>query len=445
MGTDLISRSDRPTLLLPAGARGFVQPGHIDVMRQEALLREIGLIEGMGGADRGTSQQSDIITQTTDGVDLGSVWSDFQQVLAAYNARRTGLVNFLTYGVTNPVETVSQANGDAEFEIASEYGVPKSVRTGATYFQMGFPFEWYDIAGRFTWKFLIDASAGQVESIHNAIIEADNRLVFGEVMKTLFDNTNRAANILDRPYTVYSLYNGTDGTTPPTYKSTSFAASHSHYMVSGMTNAAGTDVGAVAGTGLKIAGVHLDALLKNITEHGFDAASGAQLIVMVNSTESARIRNFRNLANLSAQAAAVGGLQATYDFIPAQGTPSLLLPRDLVVPGNANPPAATYQGLKVIGQYGDALIVEEDYIPSGYLVAFATGGTNGLTNPLGIREHATTSLRGLRLVKGRDPDYPLQESYYQRGFGVGIRQRGSAAIMRLADSGAYSVPTAYQR
>ena len=438
----------RSPLFLPAGARAFVEPGHIDVMSNMHLMRQIGLIEEISGSDRGTSTQSDIVTQTTDGVSLDRVWADFQAVLASYNARRTTMVDFLTYKVTNPVETVMQATGGDDFEIASEFGVPKGLRTKASSFQMGFPFEWYDVAGRFTWKFLIDASAAQVESIHNSIIEADNRLVFGEVMRTLFDNTNRAADINDRPYTVYAAYNG-DGTVPPQYKSTTFPGTHTHYMVSGSLNTdrtanAPVGSGGDAGSGALISGFHLDALIKNVTEHGFDAANNSTIVVMLNSAETARVRNFRNVANLSAAAAAVKGLNATYDFIPAQGTPSLLMPRDMIV-GTAQQPANTYQGLKVVGSYGDALIVEEDYIPSGYAVCFATGGTNSLTNPLGIREHTTPGLRGLRLVKGRDNDYPLQESYYQRGFGVGIRQRGSLALMQFKDSGTYAVPTAYAR
>jgi hypothetical protein len=80
------------------------------------------------------------------------------------------------------------------------------------------------------------------------------------------------------------------------------------------------------------------------------------------------------------------------------------------------------------------------------MVAFATGGSASLTNPLGIREHANAAYRGLRLVKTRETNsYPLQDSYYQRGFGVGIRQRGSAAIMQVKASGSYAVPAAYAR
>jgi hypothetical protein len=100
--------------------------------------------------------------------------------------------------------------------------------------------------------------------------------------------------------------------------------------------------------------------------------------------------------------------------------------------------------MNVIGAYGPVLIIEEDYIPAGYMLLIASGGQANLQNPVGIREHANTALRGLRLVKGPNPDYPLQESYYQRGFGTGVRQRGVAVVMQNPGSVvAYQIPTAY--
>ena len=59
---------------------------------------------------------------------------------------------------------------------------------------------------------------------------------------------------------------------------------------------------------------------------------------------------------------------------------------------------------------------------------------------VGLREHVNTSLRGLRLVKGPNPDYPLIDSFYQRGFGTGVRQRGGAVVMKIT-AGSYSAPT----
>ena len=406
-------------LTLPSGLRAPAQSGHIDVFSDPVRLASLGISLDLFGSANGYNTEGDVIQLTTDGVNLANIWAEFQATLAIANGERQALVDFLSYSVSEPVITVPQFGAGDDFEVASELGVPKGVRTGAAYFQMGFGFEWYDMAGRFTWKYLADATAQQIESVHQAVLEADNRNVFMEVMRTLFDNVNRSADINARPYTVYSLYNN-DGTVPPTYKTNVFDGTHQHYLVSG---AAAVDSG------------DLDEMQLHLNHHGYISSAGTDLVLMVNLEQGDVIRNFRSVPN---------GGTAKFDFIAAQGTPSFLIPKDMVLGSAARPPS-TYRGMKVIGAYGDFTIVQEDYMPAKYMVAFGTGGPNALTNPIGIREHANTALRGLRLVKGRSNDYPLQESYYQRGFGTGIAQRGAAVVMKIAAAGPYAPPASYAR
>jgi len=408
-------------LRLPAGpsVSSFTGlAGHVNMLSPENASR-LGLLPGIAGGAQGYNTEGDVITTTVDGVDLNNIWQEFQKTVALRNSQRQSLIDFLTYSVSEPVETIPVFGAGTDFEVASEFGVPKGARTEASYFQMGFAFEWYDVAGRFTWKYLAEATAAQIESVHQSILEADNRNVFREVMATLFDPTNRLATIQKQAYSVYALYNA-DGTVPPPWKTNTFTGTHTHYLASG---AATVDSG------------DLDELSTHIQHHGYTPTEGVEIVVMVNKAQGDVIRQFRSIAN---------GGTAQYDFIPAQGTPSLLMPKDMVT-GEARRPAATLRGLKVIGSYGDLTVVQEDYIPAGYLVAFGTGGSNSLTNPIGIREHRNTALRGLRLVKGRSPDYPLQDSYYQRGFGTGIRQRGAAAIMQIRATGSYAPPAEYTR
>jgi hypothetical protein len=375
---------------------------------------------GLFGAapSQGFSTEGDVITVTTNGVDLNVIWAEFQQSVALRNKQRQKLIDFLTYTVTNPVETIPQFGGGNDFEVASEFGVPRSQRAETSYFQMGFPFDWYDTATRFTWRFLAEASSEQVRAINAQVLDSDNRLIFTDVMKTLFGNANRLANIKGSAYNVYSFYNA-DGTVPPTVGATTFAGSHTHYFVSG---AATVDSG------------DLDQMQDSLTEHGYTRSSGADLVLMVNKAEGDVIRNFRSIANAGT---------ARYDFVTATGQPTLLTPQNVNTEGTRAP--ATLRGMNVIGSYGEFTIVQEDYIPAKYLVAFATGGLDSLTNPIGIREHANPALRGLRLVKGRSDDYPLQDAIYARGFGTGIRQRGAGSVMMIAASGSYTPPAAYTR
>lgn len=413
IGDRSMSVIERPALYLPADAStSIAAPSH-----ELVDLELLGILLGIGGGERGFNTEGDILTQTADGRDLNDLWREFQATLAVQNAARQAVVDFLTFPVQNIIEDVPQISGD-DFEEASEFGEPKSIRAALSYFSLAFDFKWYDIAARFTWKFLAEANASQVEAVHSSVLEADNRLIFNQVMKTLFNPVNKAADIKGTSYTVYKLYNN-DGTVPPEYKGNVHTGTHTHYVTSG---AATVDSGDV------------ENLINHLRHHGYSDANGVRLVLMVNTAQADVIRTFRfGVANNNAAV-------AQYDFIPAQGSPAFLLPGAGMV-GNQVP--NTLNGLTVIGSYGPALVVEEDYIPAGYMVIIGTGGRANLNNPVGIREHANAGLRGLRLVKGRDNDYPLVDSFYSRGFGTGVRQRGGAAVMQITAAGAYATPAAY--
>lgn len=385
-------------------------------------LDQLGIFDDIVGADgpagRGINSAGDIVTKSADGRDLNDIWNEFQQTLNVWNAGRSKIVDILTYPVTTLIEDVPVVGGE-DFEEASEFGVPKSIRPGVDYFSMGYDFKWYDLAARFTWKFLADAPTNRIEAVHAQALEADNRLVFKKVLGSLFSNVNRTASIQGSPVNVYTFYNGADSVTPPEYKGRTFTNTHNHYLVSG---AATVDSGDVEG------------LIDTIAEHGFGAAEGSQIVILANKQEIDQIRRFRaNVVNNN-------GAIALYDFIPAAGQPTLILPSNGLL---GNLPPSTWNGLAVVGSYGNALLIEESYIPATYLVAFATGGQANLTNPIGIREHANPGLRGLRLINGEKAGFPIISSYYQRGFGTGVRQRGAGAIMQVKASGSYTPPAGF--
>jgi hypothetical protein len=371
------------------------------------------LAEQMGMA-KGYSTEGDVLSQTVDGRDLNEIWAEFNRVLNFWNDLRNSIVSALSFRVAQPVEDVPQQTTD-EFEEASEFGVPHGIRGGA-FFSLAYDFRWYDLAARYTWKFLAEATASQVEAVNNMALEADNRLVFGKILKAIFNNINRVTDIRNQPYTVYPFYNN-DGTVPPPWKNDVHLATHDHYLSLGAAPITGAD---------------LDAMETHLKHHGYGAQNNSTLFLLVNTAELAVIRNFRVASGSS------------YDFIPAAGQPPWLLPTNtggVVFPqGQAVP--TLVGGMRVAGRYGNWVVVEEDYIPAGYLFGFATGGDNQATNPVGMREHQNAALRGLRIVKGREPDYPLIDSYYQRGFGTGVRHRGAGVVGQVT-AGAYTIPAAY--
>jgi hypothetical protein len=370
----------------------------------------------------GFNVHADLLTQTKDGRDLNQLWADYQAVLADYNAQRQTLVDFLSYPVTDAIVSVPVIGAGGKFERASEFGVPKGIRPGVSYLDMAVGFDWYDLAARMTWQFLADATTEQVDAIQNAAIEADSQLVFNSIMTRVFDPTTYNATLKGNAYNVYAFWNN-DGNTPPPYRTNTFLSTHTHYTTTGTNVLEATD---------------LDDLIENVTEHGYTKALGYRIVVMINKAQAPVIRSFRSA---SSNNGVVDATHADWDFIPSAGTASSLLPRDVVLQGQQV--ANSLAGLNVIGSYGDVLIVQDDYIPPGYLLAFATGGSAALNNPIAFRQHNNSALQGMRLVSGPKADYPLIESYYVRGFGLGILQRGGGAVMQVVNSATYTPPTTY--
>lgn len=385
-------------------------------------LRALGFLPPvMGGAapqtNSGFHTAGGIVTQTADGRDLNSIWEDFMALLNAVNGQRQALIRFLTYSVQQPVELVAQQGTGVDFEEASQFGEPVGQRVAPGYFNMAFTFKWYDLAGRYTWQYLADATTTMVNSLANAAVEAYWRKQLFEVFKTVFNASNLSATINQQPYTVYKFYNA-DGTIPPMYKNNTFDGTHTHYRTTG----AGT---LVAGD--------LDEMINDFNAHGYSQENGYRQVLMVHSSQGNVIRGFRSTAN---------GGTGTYDFIPSQGQPGQITSQNTTVIGQS-PVANTLEGLQVIGNYGPLIIVQDDWLPSTHIFGFTTGGVDSLSNPVGIREHAQTSLRGLRLVKGRQADYPLIDSFWAFGFGTGVRHRGAGMVMEITADPTYDPPAAY--
>lgn len=373
------------------------------------------------GADTpgGYHTEGDIVSVLNDGTDINALWGIYQATMSIYNEHQAALVQLLTFPVVNPIETVPQV-GEAELELASEFGIPRSRQLEIEYFQMAYDFEDYDGRVAYTWKFLRDADVRQVDAVHNAMLTADGRLVFRKVMEAIFDNRNREADIRRQAYNVYPLYNA-DGTVPPAYKGQTFAGTHNHYMVSGAAVITPDDL--------------VDAY-ENIAEHGYGFESGTTFVWLGNKAQIKEIKKWR-------AGQTYNGVESPYDFIPGPGEPAVIVPNSEGLLGSR--PPGTWNGLRVTGSYGDILIIEESYIPAGYSLMFGTGGEGDLQNLVGLREHVNPSYRGLRLIAGNQQRYPLVDSFYARAFGTGIRQRAGAVVMQYKASGTYDIPNQYKR
>ncbi len=381
---------------------------------------------------KGYSAKADILTRTRDGQDLNAVWDAYQAALEEFNSARQPLIDLLSSPVDGIVDEVGNP-GTERFELASEFGIAQSIRPTPSVASRAYPFEWYDLRQGYTWRFLAKATQRQLDVVMNQAVEAENALVFEQVMKSLFNNANRSATLdgIATPFTVVALYNG-DGSYIPAYKGQTFPGSHTHYM------STGANTGQTAFDPQDF----LD-LANTIEHHGFTRSQGYNIVFLMNPADAnaSVVRFVRNQAFVSG-----GATQATslYDFIPTQASnQSLLLPPGYQLAGGLAP--NTFAGLEVTGTWGPYLFAQDYNIPAGYVVAAATAGQSSQLNIVGIREDDDPALQGLILKPGNNNNYPLIDSHFIRGIGAGVRQRGAAAIMKLdASGGAYTAPTAYQ-
>lgn len=386
------------------------------------LLRSLGIGMIPAGGASGYNTAGDILTETVDGTDLNDIWNEFQESIRLANETRERLIGLLTFTVNSPTERVPIFGGSAQFEEASEFGEPVGIRVGTpTYYSLGYDFKWYDLAVRYTWKFLADATAAQVQGLNNLALDADSRLMYQRVLEALFDNRTRTTEVNDEIFNVYPFYNGT-GTAPPEYNGVTFPATHNHYLTT---------------AGATLDQVDVNDLVRTVTHHGYGDTPGMTIMILANEIEVDRIRRFRSDS-------ADAGLAGPHDFIPVREDFTQILALGEQVAGADFPPNSI-RGLDVAGRLGKALIVTENQIPAGYVVALVTDGEESIRNPIGIREHQNAALRGLRLIKGRDNDYPLIDSFYGRAFGTGIRHRGAGAVMQVTANATYTAPAAFTR
>ena len=374
-------------------------------------------IWGGEGNRSGYMTEGDILTHTVDGVDLNALWGEFVDANTIYNEHKQGMVGTLTYPVLTDIELVPQI-GDFNFEEATEFGIPRGANTNISYYQLAYAYKDYDLKLGYTWKFLRDSPASQVEAIHTKAIQADQALVFRKVMEALFDNRSRTTIINSLTYNVYPLANA-DGWIPPAYKGVTFDGTHNHYLISG---------NAIIDPG------DFEASVNHLTEHGYGWDTGTQIVCFANRAEVNEMRKWRfGVASQS--------VVANFDFVPALGQPALLIPNAEGLLGGQAP--AVWNGMRVSGSYMDVIIIEDPLLPAGYCLFLSTGGVNVDENIVGIREHSSASWRGLKLLPGNQQRYPLIDGYYVHGFGTGIRRRTGAVVLQIKAAAPYVPPPAY--
>jgi hypothetical protein len=319
---------------------------------------------------------------TSDFIDPNELWRDYQDSLEDYNATSHGLVDLLTFRTTD--KTFSVLQGAYEFEDYADYTLPDS--QDISYLELSVGIKDFDLRYAYTWARILESTASELDGRHSAALQADVRLLLKQVLRAALTKEGLTLQGVTSP----AFYNA-DGTVPPPVKNTTFSGSHTHYLAS-------------AGASL-VAG-DLDRIQDDLTHHGFET----DLVLMANRAQTRTIKGFAGF---------VPSQQETHDqkWINLVGEP-------------------------YYGSYDRMAVLEEDWIPSGYLFGFsAQGGPGSQQNPIAFRESVNPAARGLILQRGTNPEYPLADSFYYRKFGVGVRQRGNGVALFITGGGTYTSPT----
>lgn len=331
---------------------------------------------------------------TIDGTPLPTLWDEFVARLSVFNRMHSLVESRLAMPTSLTSERVAIPRR-ARMEEASEFGQPKLIRTERV--ARGYPLIHYDIGIGFTQEFIDDATSAEIRNVTLVAEEAWRR----RRRQTLYEALFSEDNFTDKDgQLVRRLYNG-DGEIPPEYESYSHDGNHTHYLAS---------------AGVAFAAADLTTLEEHLLHHGYGddlpGGAGGNLFLHAPRDAMTAIRGFTG-------------------FIPAQSASIATVIDGQIVGGSQS------AGPGVQGFFGRLTIVEDLTIPSGYLLAFATGGAFSPQNPVRMRQHSNPSARGLRLNPGRN-DYPLQDSFYDGYVGAGIAHRGAAVVM-FEDTGAGGV------
>lgn len=368
-----------------------------------------------GAMPGGMAGQADVLgTGAAEHVNLDTVWDELERVTQLYNAEQDALVAALTYKTTEAAEASPQDMTPEPMEHASEYGTPRAIGPDSPHLITGFTLRDYDVASRYSARFLRDATRAQIDDQFRRMLRSDRARVHFNLLQRVFDPTEGSNEYAHRCFGAWSA----DSVVPPSFMGKSFDGNHTHYIASGSADLDSEDV---------------ELLTSHVAEHGYNAANGATMLLLTNPAEAEVVTAWRaGVTNANSK-------KAKHDFIPSALMPPRLSAETVV--GGAVP-NSDYNGLKVLGSYGSSLLTESYAVPAGYVAAVATFGPNSERNAIGFREHPQDAWQGVRLLEGNQRRYPIVESFMARTFGLGFRRRGQVAVLKLT-AGSYAAPTAY--
>lgn len=241
----------------------------------------------------------------------------------------------------------------------------------------------------------------------NSILIADQNTVRFELLKALFNNTERTfVDPIWGSLLVEPLANGDSVTYPPVLGSES-DATEDHYLETNYASSAISDTNNPFNTAAN-----------ELEEHFGAMQGGANIVSFINNAQVTKTRALADFVDLSDMGIVPGSNTATLQGLPSG------------IPG------------RIIGRLTDSgvWVSEWRWIPADYIV------TTHLDAPPPLAERVDpveTGLgTGLQLVS-TDADYPFQAARYRHRFGFGAANRLNGVVTECGTGGTYTIPTAY--
>ncbi len=315
---------------------------------------------------------------TYDDVDTRMLYKEFQEGVQVYNEVEWGLMSQFTKNTTKETVRVWQRN--MEFVTAAEGYLEDWQKLRAM--EISVPLQEFELGFAFTKKAIQDSTANELRETQGEALAADQRLMAKRFMfRALTPGTGtRSIGWWDGAMGAA----GVGQRAPPDWKGNTFTTEHNHYDASGAANIALSD---------------FSAIKRDVRQHGY---SGPLFLFMNNQEVEAC---------------------------------EILAGWTTAMTSNTIVETVATKGFDVIKQFQGFTLIQDDWIPAGYLLAIESR-----VKPITLREPVNAKARGLKLWQGPYSDYPLMESYYSHRFDMAVVHRGAGAVRQIT-AGAYVTPT----
>ena len=310
-----------------------------------------------------------------DDVDTRMLYKEFQEGVQVYNEVEWGLMSQFCRETTKESVRVWQRN--MEFRTASEGYLEDWQKLRAM--EISVPLEEFELGYAFSKRAIQMSTANELRETQGEALRADQRLLAN---RFFFRTMTPGALAVSQGWWDGNMA-GAGMRAPPNWKGNVFLANHNHYD---------TSIGAA------IALADFSALKREIRQHGYSGS----LFLFMNLQE---VEACENLAGWTTAMTA-----------------------------NSIVEAVSTKGFEVIKQFQGFTLIQDDWIPAGYLMAIESR-----VKPITIRNPVNSKARGLKLWQGPYSDYPLSESYYSHWFDMAVVHRGAGAVTEIT-AGAWATP-----